>query len=83
MSAGRKAAAESDLQDRLGAELEHATRPVQALLEVPARGQRIEMLLEQAFELAPRNADQIRDPDLIYPGQIFDVPSEPEEEAAE
>ena len=29
------------------------------------------------------NADQIRDPDLIYPGQIFDVPSEPEEEAAE
>ncbi len=25
------------------------------------------------------NADQIRDPDLIYPGQIFDVPSEDEE----
>lgn len=25
------------------------------------------------------NADQIRDPDLIYPGQIFDVPEEPAE----
>ncbi len=25
------------------------------------------------------NADQIRDPDLIYPGQIFDVPDEPAE----
>ena len=26
------------------------------------------------------NADQIRDPDLIYPGQVFDVPENPAEE---
>ncbi|HNS86901.1 MAG TPA: LysM peptidoglycan-binding domain-containing protein, partial [Parvularculaceae bacterium] len=29
------------------------------------------------------NADQIRDPDLIYPGQIFDVPEPAEEEPGE
>ncbi|MBB5517823.1 Ig-like domain-containing protein [Amphiplicatus metriothermophilus] len=29
------------------------------------------------------NADQIRDPDLIYPGQIFDVPETEEEEGDE
>jgi nucleoid-associated protein YgaU len=30
------------------------------------------------------NADQIRDPDLIYPGQIFAVPeTQPEEEGAQ
>ena len=29
------------------------------------------------------NADQIRDPDLIYPGQIFEVPPAPAEEPAQ
>ncbi|MCB2097905.1 MAG: LysM peptidoglycan-binding domain-containing protein [Parvularculaceae bacterium] len=29
------------------------------------------------------NADQIRDPDLIYPGQIFEVPEQPAEEPAQ
>ena len=29
------------------------------------------------------NQDQIRDPDLIYPGQIFTIPDLPEEDRAQ
>ncbi|RMH41100.1 MAG: LysM peptidoglycan-binding domain-containing protein, partial [Alphaproteobacteria bacterium] len=37
------------------------------------------ILYVQIFEA---NRDQIRDPDLIYPGQIFKVPDLPPEDAA-
>jgi hypothetical protein len=56
----REAAGQADLQDGLAALLQQALCARQPQLQVVARGQGVEMLLEQALELAPRHADQAR-----------------------